>query len=143
MEELNRLVALGNQLVGIHIRLREQLAALRESQGPNQGQEPPRDLADHCAGFCEALTRHHEGEDTGAFVQLEAGFPELAPVLDELRRDHALIADALRRLRTAATRQELDTLAALLETHFTYEERKLVAALNKLDPQPGAAILGG
>jgi hypothetical protein len=27
---------------------------------------------------------------------------------------------------------ELDTLAALLETHFTYEERKITAALNAL-----------
>jgi hypothetical protein len=30
--------------------------------------------------------------------------------------------------------RELDTLAALLETHLVYEEKKLVAALNSLRP---------
>lgn len=31
-----------------------------------------------------------------------------------------------------SVRIELDSLAALLETHFTYEERRLVRALNSL-----------
>jgi hypothetical protein len=32
---------------------------------------------------------------------------------------------------------ELDTLAALLESHFGYEEKKLVAALNSLGAHAG------
>lgn len=46
---------------------------------------------------------------------MEAGFPDLGPVLAGLRRG------------------ELDTLAALIETHFTYEEKRLVGALNELE----------
>lgn len=69
-------------------------------------------------------------------------YPVLRPVLAELTRDHHLIADALRALETldqlapADRRRELDTLAALLETHFTYEEKKLFDALNALTTDP-------
>lgn len=55
-------------------------------------------------------------------------------MLEELRRDHRLIGEVLDRLKDPANVSigELDTLAALLETHLVYEERKLVAALNRL-----------
>lgn len=36
-------------------------------------------------------------------------------------------------------RTELDSLAALLESHFGYEEKKLVAALNALGADAGTA----
>ncbi len=68
-------------------------------------------------------------------------YPELAPVLAELAADHRIVADALIRLDAvlaepdpATVESEVDTVAALLETHFTYEERKIVAALNALSP---------
>lgn len=117
-----------------HERLREQLDVLRDAAEPGG-----RDLVAHCLSFCGALTRHHTGEDTGAFPVLAAEYPELRPVLDELARDHVLIADALRRLEkldeleSGQRALELDTVAALIETHFTYEERKLTAALNALE----------
>ncbi|WP_027344719.1 hemerythrin domain-containing protein [Hamadaea tsunoensis] len=122
----SRLSALGNQLIDIHIRLREQLADLRD------GRVPAADLRVHCAAFCTAVTRHHTAEDADVFATLAAEYPELTPVLDELRADHRIVADALVRVRESPSPQELDTLAALLETHFTYEERKLVDALNRL-----------
>jgi hypothetical protein len=64
-------------------------------------------------------------------------YPELRPVLDELSRDHRQVEEVLDRLKDVATmgegaERELDTLAALLETHLVYEEKKLVAALNRL-----------
>ncbi len=73
-----------------------------------------------------------------------ARFPELVPVLEELRRDQRLVDDSLRRLRTLvdalgqgadplAVRTELDSLAALMETHFRYKEKKIVSALDALD----------
>jgi len=130
-----RITALGNQLVDIHVRLREELARLRDG-----GAERPRDLRAHCVAFCSALRRHHGAEDGGAFPALAQRFPELRPVLDELERDHRLVADSLRRLDElpeTGFETELDTLAALLETHFTYEERRLVAALDALDPRAG------
>ncbi|NUR49922.1 MAG: hemerythrin domain-containing protein [Hamadaea sp.] len=132
MADRNRLLALSHQLADIHDRLRDQLADL----------ETPADLQAHCVAFCAALTRHHEAEEAGAFPRLAAEFPDLAPILDELRRDHELIVDSLRKLAAGPTALERATLAALLETHFTYEERKLAAALDRLDPDLGPTLLG-
>jgi hypothetical protein len=126
-----RLTAFGNQLVNVHLWLREELAALRE------GGTLPRDLRAHCLTFCSALERHHTSEEGDAFGELAEHVPELRPVLEELRRDHRIVEECLRRLEAlddpAAIRGELDGLAALLETHFTYEERRIAAALNALD----------
>lgn len=154
-EPYDRVTAFGNQLVQTHIRLREQLDRFRAGE-----QLSARDLRDHCLTFCSVLTRHHEAEDSAAFPVLAREFPELGPVLDELSRDHELVADAMRGLialldgdaggdedRDADTgagpdlaiQQEVDTLAALLETHLVYEEKKIVAALNAL--RPDAAVV--
>lgn len=145
-----RLAAFGNQLIEVHLWLREELAALREAVDarlgggtPTEGAPRPCDLRAHCLAFCAALDRHHTGEDGGAFPELAARFPELRPVLEELRRDHRVVEDSLRRLRglldgagrgadPVAVRTELDGLAALMETHFVYEEKRIVSALNAL-----------
>jgi hypothetical protein len=130
----NRITAFGNQLVSTHIALREHLDRLRD------GSVTGTDLQTHCLTFCAVLTGHHEAEDGGGFPVLAKQYPELAPVLTELSNDHQLVAAALTRLTALSmmdsetARRELDTVAALLETHFTYEERKLVAALNALRP---------
>lgn len=133
-----RLAAFGNQLIEVHVWLREQLDALRDDAA--DGHPRPRELRAHCLAFCTALTRHHSGEDDDAFRRLAEHLPELRPVLDELRRDHRIVADALRRLDEAVARadpaelrREVDGVAALMETHFGYEERRIVAALNALD----------
>ncbi|GAA2426462.1 hypothetical protein GCM10010191_43740 [Actinomadura vinacea] len=133
-----RLAAFGHQLIEVHIWLREELAALREDLDSGAR---PRELRAHCLTFCSALDRHHTGEDGGAFPELAERFPELRPVLDELRRDHRLVDDSLRRLQELVegesdpveVRRELDSLAALMETHFVYEENRIVSALNTLD----------
>ncbi|MET7328343.1 hemerythrin domain-containing protein [Nonomuraea sp. NPDC005650] len=155
-----RLTAFGNQLIDVHLWLREQLAALREDLDAHlAGSALPRDLRAHCLTFCSALERHHTGEDDDAFTELARSFPELRPVLEELRRDHRLVEDSLRRLQSllddpgrdrdpVRVRGELDTLAALMETHFVYEEKRIVAALNALDApewrrsRPGFLISG-
>lgn len=124
----DRLTAFGNQLIESHIRLRELLDDLRD------GTYAGTDLRTHCLTFCAVLANHHEAEDDGAFPVVGRHYPELRPVLEELRRDHRLIGEVLDRLKDPANVSigELDTLAALLETHLVYEERKLVAALNRL-----------
>jgi hypothetical protein len=130
----DRLTAFGNQLIDSHIRLREQLAALRD------GTYTGIDLRTHCLTFCSVLGKHHEAEDDGGFPVLAKHFPELRPVLADLSHDHRLVAEVLDRLKELstmdgeATRRELDTLAALLETHLVYEEKKLVTALNLVRP---------
>ncbi|MET8906893.1 hemerythrin domain-containing protein [Micromonospora sp. NPDC004551] len=141
-----RLTALGTQLIEIHHWLREELARLRASlDSPGGGTATlTRELRAHCAGFCAALDRHHTGEDGGAFRALAEQVPELRPVLAELSADHRMVADLLRRIDTLlagaadgrTVRTELDGLAALLESHFSYEERKIVAALNRLAGDP-------
>lgn len=124
----DRLTAFGNQLIDSHIRLRELLDELRD------GTYSGIDLQTHCLTFCAVLTNHHESEDDSGFPVLAQHYPELWPVLDELRRDHRQIEGVLDRLKDPAnvTSDDLSTLAALLETHLVYEEKKLVAALNQL-----------
>ncbi|MFI7278888.1 hemerythrin domain-containing protein [Micromonospora chersina] len=139
-----RLTALGTELIEIHDWLREELTRLRASLDSPGGTALSRELRAHCVGFCAALDRHHTGEDGGAFHALAEQAPELRPVLAELSADHRVVADLLRRVDALLTeaadgrsvRAELDGLAALLEAHFTYEERKLVAALNRLAGDP-------
>jgi hypothetical protein len=135
----DRLIAFGNQLVDSHIRLRELLAGLRD------GTYTGIDLRTHCLTFCSVLTKHHEAEDDSGFPVLAQHYPELRPVLDELGRDHRQLAEVLDRLKDVSSMEvgvELDTLAALLETHLVYEEKKLVVALNELrvGGEEGAAV---
>ncbi len=155
-----RLTGFGTQLIEVHLWLREELAALREDTDAYLAGGPrPRDLRAHCLTFCSALNRHHTGEDNTAFPELAGQFPGLRPVLEELRRDHQLVADSLQRLQAllenldqqadpVAVRTELDSLAALMETHFTWEEKRIASALNALNApgwdrsRPGFLLTG-
>lgn len=135
----DRLVAFGNQLVRTHVALREQLADLRDNLDAWLDGDRLVDLRAHCLAFCGAITHHHTAEDGRGFPVLLAHHPELAPVIEELVADHRIIVAGLNRLAEvlanpdpATVESEVDTVAALLETHFTYEERKIVAALNAL-----------
>jgi len=151
-EPADRLTAFGNQLVDVHLWLREELARLRSGLDTflSGAGDRPRELRAHCLAFCSALTRHHTAEDGGVFPALAEAHPELRPVLDELARDHVQVEEILVRLQALLdglpaapdaplgteearrVRGELDGLIALVESHFTYEEKKLVAALNGL-----------
>jgi Hemerythrin HHE cation binding domain len=148
-----RLTALGNQLIEVHVWLRGELARLREDvdswlDGAAGLPREPGELRAHCLTFCSAVSRHHGGEDGVAFPVLAEEFPELLPVIEELRRDHDMVAGILRGLdellggldagsgrdprEARRVRAELDGLAALLESHFVYEERRIVPALDSL-----------
>ncbi|MFC5922443.1 hemerythrin domain-containing protein [Micromonospora vulcania] len=147
----DRLAAVGNQMIEIHLWLSAELARLRASlDGVTPGDaRPTRDLRAHCLTFCTALGRHHTGEDDGAFRLLAEQVPELRPVLANLITDHEVVAGILARIEellggatpapTAQLRGELDGLAALLESHFRYEEKRLVTALNALAGRSGTA----
>lgn len=135
--------ALGRELIAVHDWLRAELSRVTaELDTYLIGGTRPTQLQAHCLAFCEAVSRHHTGEDETAFPALARQFPELAPVLDGLQEDHHLVADILRRLQSLmatvnpgnATRVkgELAGLAAILESHFQWEERKIVTALNEL-----------
>ena len=135
-------MAFGNQLVQAHIALRERLDALRD--GLADGARVA-DLRSHCLSFCAAVERHHTAEDDGVFPVSAREYPELRPVLDELGRDHRIVSDALAApgelgdVDPVVLRRELDSVAALVETHFTYEERKIADLLSALTGRLGAA----
>ena len=158
-----RLIAWGNELRTVHARLRAALAATRESLAESVRETldtaAVRDavasglLADarvYCRGFCVALTRHHRGEDTALFPAIEAAHPELAPVLRKLEQDHSMLDDLLNGVEAAVARSasaaeletHLDGVAAIMENHFAYEERQLLAVLDTLalDADPSVAL---
>lgn len=155
-----RLAVFGEELIEIHRRLRSELSRLRadvDSYLAGHG-DRPRDLKTHCVAFCSALTAHHTGEDAGAFPVLAETFPELQPIIAKLVEDHVLVSGILRRLtellgaighepdaaEAVRVRGELDGLAAILESHFSFEERRIVTALNSLpsDVVTLAGLLG-
>jgi iron-sulfur cluster repair protein YtfE (RIC family) len=150
-----RLTAFGIELINIHRWLREELARLGagvDAYLDGRGERPP-DLKAHCLSFCSALTEHHTGEDSGAFPLLAQLSPELRPVLAKLAEDHQMVRSILRDLErliagmtaepdaaeASLVRGELGGLTAILESHFAFEERRIVAALNALPAEAGTA----
>jgi hypothetical protein len=139
----DRLAAWGQELVEVHDRLRDELDRLLD--GLDGTATLDADLRAHCLAFCSAVGRHHTGEDRTAFPALAAQHPELRDTLEGLARDHLMVAGILQRidetLRTAGddpagARGEIDGLAAILESHFRWEERAIVTALDGLT-EPG------
>ena len=126
----------------VHHRLREALRVTREALGHGDRAEPAtRDLLLFCRGFCTALTGHHEGEDRELFPAIAAAHPELRDTLRHLEQDHSMIGYLLGGLQAAvdgaAGPAELDRhlegIAAIMESHFRYEERRLLTVLERLD----------
>ena len=138
----------------MHDGLRADLRRLRAATVAGAPLAGDRALSLHCVAFCSAVTRHHTGEDAGAFPALARQYPELGPVIGALQEDHALIAGIVARVEEiagalsrgeAAERLvgELDGLAAILESHFSFEERRITKALDDLRTDaPAAELLG-
>ncbi|GAA2058764.1 hypothetical protein GCM10009839_80910 [Catenulispora yoronensis] len=138
----DRAAALSVQLAQAHDELRRRLARIRAGLGERRLTDDS--LATHCLAFCSALTAHHHSEDAGMFAGLLDARPDLAPTVAKLVEDHGLIAGILARVADLADRAatagpgpardaiggELDGLAAIMESHFRYEERALGRALD-------------
>jgi Hemerythrin HHE cation binding domain len=144
--EGDRMLALSLQLAQAHQVLRGQIAELRTGLGRRRSGD--RALVTHCLAFCDALASHHRDEDDAIFPRLLRAHPDLAPTVAKLAEDHGLIAAILARVGEladqaaaergagpAAIARELDGLAAIMESHFRYEER----AISALRPAPDAA----
>ena len=143
----------------VHQALRERLAALRREAAGGAGHRAAdsgigEDLLSHCLSFCAAIHTHHTGEDSQLLPALRAAAPELAPVIDNIAEDHALDAGILRQVRDLlspgrapsgpdALVRELDGLIAILESHFSYEERRIAKALDTLGSQAWTAGVFG
>ncbi|HEX3783569.1 MAG TPA: hemerythrin domain-containing protein [Pseudonocardiaceae bacterium] len=149
----DRLTAFGTELIEIHQWLREELAQLRDDVGGylDGRRDRPRELKAHCLSFCAALTKHHTGEDAGAFPLLARDYPNLRPIIVKLLEDHQLVRSILDNVEKLVAgmsekpdeaeakrvRGELDGLTAILESHFTFEEGRIVTALNELTRDAG------
>jgi hemerythrin-like domain-containing protein len=136
-----RLVAWGAELRAVHHRLRGALKVTwtaLESGEPTQS--ATRDLLLYCHGFCTALTGHHDGEDRALFPAIEAAHPELGDTLRSLKQDHSMIAHLVAGLQSAVSEaatphelaRHLEGIEAIMENHFRYEERRLLAVLDTL-----------
>lgn len=139
--ERARLVAWAAELRQVHDRLRQALRVAQDSAA--QGRSPEvagRELLLFCHGFCTALTGHHEGEDRELFPAIAAAHPELRDTLRYLQQDHSMIAHLVSGLQSSvdasATPVELarhlEGIAAIMESHFRYEERQLLEVLETL-----------
>ena len=150
--ETARLVVWSQEIRQEHARLRRALAVTRtEVADGMEAADLGRDLLVFCHGFCTALDGHHRGEDSILFPAVAAAHPELRPTLHKLQQDHSMIAHLLAGLRAAVdgggTAAELDGhlegIAAIMESHFRYEERALLQVLETLDlPADPAEVLG-
>lgn len=126
----------------VHDRLREALRVTREAVADGKPGEPAaRNMLLFCRGFCTALTGHHQGEDVLLFPAVTAAHPELRDTLRYLEQDHSMIAHLMGGLEavvnSGGTPDELDRhlegIAAIMESHFRYEERQLLHVLETLD----------
>lgn len=148
--ETRRLIAWAHELRRVHAQLRKALALAQDAaaSGGAAG-AAARELLLYCHGFCVALDEHHRGEDRTLFPAIGAQHPELRPVLRALEQDHSMIAHLLARLRAALDggaqagelARHLEGIAAIMESHFRYEERQLLTILGKLhlDADPAQA----
>ncbi|GGL97463.1 MULTISPECIES: hemerythrin domain-containing protein [Micromonospora] len=125
----------------VHHRLREALRVTQDAVRDGVDAEPAtRDLLLFCHGFCAALTGHHEGEDQHLFPAIAAAYPELRDTLRYLKQDHSMIGHLLAGLRATVERaatpaeigRHLEGVAAIMESHFRYEERQLLSVLETL-----------
>ena len=149
--EAARLIAWNDELTAAHARLRAALRAAQEAFDSGEVASARQDLLLYCQGFCVALGRHHVGEDSELFPELRARHPELERTLAALEQDHAMIGTLLAQFEAAITSSQsndalalhLEGLAAIMESHFRYEERQLLDVLVTLElgAEP-AAVLG-
>lgn len=140
--ERARMTAWAREMRQVHDRLRRALEVTRDAVHDGIAAEAAtRDLLLFCRGFCEALTLHHTGEDRTLFPAVVAAHPELSEVIGRLEQDHSMINHLLGGLRAAVTSgappadldRHLEGLAAIMESHFRYEERQLLGVLETLD----------
>lgn len=131
----------------VHDRLREALRVTQEAVEDGTAAAPAtRDLLLFCHGFCSALDGHHVGEERELFPAIAAAHPELRDTLRHLEQDHSMIAHLLGGLQAAVERaasppelaRHLEGIAAVMESHFRYEERQLLTVLETLDLEADA-----
>ena len=133
MASSDRVASFAEELAAAHDRLTVRLAELRAALADGAPVPAGGGLADHCLAFCATVWTHHGAEDGGMLAALRVDRPDLAGRIDRLVEDHGLVAGLLTGVEDLVDRagtvdraglvRELDGLAAVLASHFAYEER--------------------
>ncbi|MBP2473377.1 deazaflavin-dependent oxidoreductase (nitroreductase family) [Crossiella equi] len=124
----------GEALVLVHNAFRRELELIR-SEFARSGRTLGVQLRINCLVLCQGLSNHHTGEDRALFPMIEQRYPEAAPVVDRLRREHGRISELVEELRGVLdggqgdARAEVDRLTRELERHLDYEEAQLLPLL--------------
>ena len=151
--------AAGQHLIDVHDYLRSELAQLRQlveqvaagNSSPNAVRsyinrmtirQNNWTLGTFCETYCRTVTNHHMLEDRSVFPHLRRREADLAPVINRLEYEHEQIHDLLERVDQAlvalvaaedngidGVNHAMDLLSDALLSHFSYEERELIAPL--------------
>lgn len=150
--ETTRLIAWSQELRAVHGRLREALQVTREAVAAGRGTDvASRALLLFCHGFCTALDGHHRAEDRDLFPAIAAQYPHLRDTLRYLQQDHSMMAHLIAELDQSVDQagspaeldRHLEGIAAIMESHFRYEERQLLTVLEDLALEASVeAVLG-
>jgi len=147
--------AAGRHLVNVHDQLRAELARIREllqhvrdggvSAGDARGElnrmtvrQNNWALGAYCAAHCSVVTQHHGIEDASIFPHLRRADAGLAPVIDRLEQEHAIIHDVVEGVDRALVnlvrspddfnelQDVVDLLTDTLLSHLSYEEHNII-----------------
>jgi len=152
VSDIPRLVAWRRQLLEAHAHLRLALRTAEDAARISADiADASRDLLLYCHGFCVALDGHHRGEDALLFPALVEQYPAAARVVSMLRQDHDMIATLLAEFDSAVRSREspatlalhLEGVAAIMESHFRFEERELEPLLDQLELHADPAAVFG
>ncbi|HXE90399.1 MAG TPA: hemerythrin domain-containing protein [Terriglobales bacterium] len=92
--------------------------------------------------FASEIGVHFVAEEEVLFPEAR-NFPALAPLVEELLRDHAALRDSFQRAeRGTLDAKELERFVALLDQHIRKEERQLFEQMQKLVPADRLEELG-
>jgi len=158
--------AVGRHLVEVHDHLRQELSQVRDlvrqvREGAVTAGRARAALSDmtmrqnnwtlgaYCAAYCGLVTQHHGLEDQAVFPHLRRSDPGLAPVLDRLEDEHAIIGEVIDGVDRALVRlvrepgglgkldEAVDVLMDTLQSHLAYEEEQIIAPLERFGFYPG------
>ena len=151
-------LAAGRHLIDVHDALRRELTQLRDlieqvARGEAEAatarsfitrmtiRQNHWTLGTFCETYCRVVTQHHTLEDRSVFPHIQRSDPELAPVIERLRRSTrrsptsssastGRSSPSSPRRTTASRRASpIGLLTDALLSHFAYEERELVEPL--------------
>lgn len=91
--------------------------------------------------YATELAGHFDVEETILFPEMERHLGRLE-LVQELRHEHLLLRDLVKRLEGAAHVSALDEFSALLDRHVWKEERQLFPEFEKRMPAEEARKLG-